>query len=469
MKSRINRSTVRIFGSLSALGKGSGDKLEQLLPFFDPILREFEGKEFQPDEIANRFNEVYGWKCTSDIVESFVEYFEKYDWIECSTQFSNTHVKKYIVNMPNSEELGNQQESINSKLHYFAQKFKGFIDSNPFSTDPNKDVDYYKNLLLKWLLISESFDPQNISNPTVDSSDDPTSMNDNDKKVYLWLDEHEKLLCARFVKHINKTNQNDIESLVKIASVALLTEVVQGFAQPLNPVKSTKLIVYLDTPVAMEYLNVSGKFANENISVIMSELKRIGAKIRIFSQSIEEMKRVLKATMYRDDPDGPTYSAIRRKEVLPSYVKSVIENPVGALQSKGVMEVNPKSISDKNNQKHFNKNVKEDLYARLDFIKNPVARDHDVDITALAMRQRKGVHRKDIFENKVIVLTRNPALASSVHMFCVNNNIINDKKIVGPIIHQKTMALNLWLRSMTKKDDFTIPKRDFYLLVKEFW
>ena len=211
------------------------------------------------------------------------------------------------------------------------------------------------------------------------------------------LTDEESFLCARFVEDAIKTDPEASETLARIASIGLLTEVVQDFVKPDTPIETSNLTVYLDAPVAMEFLGVSGRAARDNTAPVIGELRRIGAKVRIFGQSVNEIEQSLKAVLANPRPTGPTAQALARGEVLPDYVTQVSASAGVFLEGAGIRVAQRTLDQFPGEHAYFTGEQRDEIYSALTFQQNPNARDHDADVTTLIMRQRHGNEHSDIF------------------------------------------------------------------------
>lgn len=64
-----------------------------------------------------------------------------------------------------------------------------------------------------------------------------------------------------------------------------------------------------------------------------------------------------------------------------------------------------------------------------DEVETMLGADHDADITALVMRQRRGRTDSDIFCSRFIVMTRNGLLAQVVRKACVNKGLLSSSEV----------------------------------------
>lgn len=272
------------------------------------------------------------------------------------------------------------------------------------------------------------------------------------------LTDEEQFLCARFVQHALSTDDNASEVLSRIASIGLLTEVVQDFVKPLTTVERTEVVVYLDAPVALELLGVSGKASRANTEPIVNELIRIGASVRVFGQSIDEMKNSLQAVLRNPRPTGPTARALMRGEVLKEYVVQVSNDPIPLLEKQGVRVTYRTTSQTPSEHRHFTDDDRNNLYSALTYAENHYARDHDADITTFVMRQRGGHSDRDLFKSRFFVLTRNGLLDQIAQRACVRSDRL-PKGTMPPVLHRRVIAAAMWLRTGLGNNNFSIPKR----------
>lgn len=456
MTPSLTRTTTRIFGALSALGKGSPDLLQSLLPFFEPILRPRQGKIFEPETFAREIRETYRWNFNTDIVEVFVPRLTSQGWL--TKNITDSDNSTYTITLPEdpptSEELVAEQ-----KLRDLATQFEEFSrELSPLTTIP-LNVEDYEEILLEWLLYVEAFSEANIDFETTIRPDSTGKLRTivNVPRTTSLTDE-QIFLCARFVQHAIETDELASDVLSRIASIGLLTEVIQDFVKPQTPVEATNLVIFLDAPVAMELLGVSGRAARENTSPLVAELIRIGAKVNVFGQSIDEIRHSLGAVLQNPRPTGPTAQAIARGDVLREFVIAVADNPEGMLAKLGVgvlhrtLQQRPSEIA------YFTDDDRETIFGSLTFQQGIHAREHDTDVTTLVMRQRRGVEAADLFKSRFVLVTRNGLLQQIVRKKCVEMGKISPSS-VPPVVHRRVLAATIWLRTGLGAQDLALPKR----------
>ena len=458
MPSKLTRSTVRIYGALIALGDGSVDLLERLLPFFEPILRPLQGNRLDLDSFAKEVRDTYNWNFNTDVVEVFVPRLRDARWITAITP--DLPQTNYTITLPDQILNVEIEVTAERQLRAIAENFQSFAQELSPLVEIPSEVEDYEEILIEWLLYVEAFSEKNLDftrRTVIDPSDTLRMVVDVPRMTK--LSETESILCARFVEHAIINDPEASETLARIASIGLLTEVVQDFVKPNTRVESSDLVVYLDAPVAMELLDVSGKAARENTAPIIAELKRIGASIRIFNQSVEEIKHNLSAVLANPRPTGPTAEALFRREVLRDYVIQVAATPGNFLDSHGI-SISPRTLAHLPSELvYFTEEQRDEISHAFTFHQeNPNARDHDADVTTLIMRQRRGHEDPDIFKSRFLLMTRNGLLAQLARRKCVELGVLSPNSI-PPVVHRKVITASMWLRTGLGANDYELPKR----------
>lgn len=457
MPEHLTRTAARIYGTLSGLGENAPDVLGRLLPFFDPILRSKQGETFDVDCFAREVRETWKWNFNSDVVEVFLPRLVEAGWLTADNP-ENT-AATYQITLPVGGQLGPNETAANQKLRLLAEEFKDFSEKlSPLTTIPRK-VEEFEDILIEWLLYVEAFSEKNLDFSTrTETSASGTLRQVVDVPRTTSLTSEEKFLCARFVADAISSRPETAEQLARIASIGLLTEVVQDFVKPTAPINASNLIVYLDAPVAMEYLGVSGKAARENTVPVVDELKRIGVQVRVFGQSILEIQRNLGAVLNNSRPTGPTGQALMRNEVLRDFVIQVNADPEAILSNMGISVTHKTLEQTPSEHRYFQTSHWKEIYGALIFQQNTAPRQHDADVTTLIMRQRLGRSDRDIFRSRAVLVTRNGLVAQITRKKCIDLGLLSPTE-TPPIVHRRYLTASMWLRTGLGKQDMEIPKR----------
>jgi hypothetical protein len=456
LSKRITRAAVNTFAVIENFRNGSTDILDGLLPFFQPILEDHFGETYNPDKFASDVREAYKWNFTSDIAEELIPRFEAASWL--SKDNPNLEHSTYSVVGPQPEERGVDDETL-AKFDLVASQFKDFCSELTPLTAVNLSRDECKDILIEWLLYVDAYSEKNLDFTIRNFTDENGTLS---RKVVVpkttSLTDDQRYLCARFVEQAIKSDGDVADHLCKLASIGLLTEVVQDFHRPTSSVEKTDLIVYLDAPIAMEFIGVSGRAARENIEPIVNELQNIGAQIRVFQQSVNEISRNLNAVLKSPTRTGPTARALAQGSVMEAFIRDVARDPAKFLLEKDV-RVTLRELEQLPSEHHFFSDERyRELYSSFSFQQNPNARDHDAKVATFIMRQRKGAGSSDIFGSKFLLLTRNGLVAQITRRTCIGLGALSPQN-VSPVVHRRMLATALWLRTGLGKNENEIPKR----------
>ena len=459
----LTQRALRIFAVLESYRAGSSDILDALLPFFEPILAEFPGHTLNASEFAARVSEAYHWNFTADIVEELIPRFEAKHWVQ---KIGGTE-GAYRITYDNPSAAPSLQPgdiAITRMLVALSEDFAEFIRIISPLTTFAFETNTLADILVEWLISIDAYTEdvlrQKALQVTKVEGQIGLAVVVNDSSN---LSSEEKYLCARFVKNLFEQKSPYIADLCKLASIGLLTEVVQDFHKPTTQVNKTNLIAYLDAPVAMDLLGVSGKEAAANIRPIVQKLQEIGGVVRIFRVSVDELQGALDAVLRRNPTErtGETAGALRRNEVLEAFVRQVARDPDTFLQESGVAVLERNLDQFPSEHEYFDRITYDDFFSKLVWHHEIPRREHDATIVAHIMRMRRGTQSRDLFQTRHILITRNALLCQSAKQFCITNSL-NSKTSVGPAIHLRQLATAIWLRTGLSGAQQDIPRR--YLL-----
>jgi hypothetical protein len=367
MAKPLTQRALRIFAVLESYRAGSFDILDALLPFFEPILAEFPGHPLNASEFAARVSETYRWNFTADIVEELIPRFEAKGWVQIITGTEAAY--RITYNNPSAApSIAPGDIQITQTLATLAEEFADFIRTISPLTTFSFDTSSLADILVEWLISIDAYTEDVLRQKALQVTNTEGQIglavvvNDSSN-----LSSEEKYLCARFVKNLLDKKSPFIADLCKLASIGLLTEVVQDFHKPTTQVNKTNLVVYLDAPVAMDLLGVSGKEAAANIRPIIQKLQDIGGTVRIFRASIDELQGALDAVLRRNPTErtGATAGALRRNEVMEAFVRQVAHDPATFLSEYKVAVIERKLDQFPNEHEYFDQQTYDDFFSKL--------------------------------------------------------------------------------------------------------
>lgn len=446
----LSSKAVTVFATLEALRDNQPDIRYPLATLFEPDLAKFNGGVFDPQALSNEINQQYHLGITADVLEGFAPIFTQRGWLE--KVVDSERGVGYLVQCPPASQVPKELDDFNNAAQQIAEEYREFIRTlSPLSQVDRTDAELIDSLV-DWLMLLDRSGENAIQNAT-------THYKIGKKLVLSVADAQEggapsedTFLAARYVEHLFSTNSSHVPFLIELSEVGLVTEVVRDFQRPSSHIEKTNLAIYLDAPVAMDYLGLSGKPQQESVALMLDGLKQAGGSLRIFRESVTELQTSLHALLARSSPErtGPTADALRRREVFEPFVREVGAHPDKYLAAQGVGVIDETLEMYPNQHKFFTRDAYEHLYSQIGWVKEDAARHHDALIATLAFRKRTGHRTSDLFEARHVVVTRNPSFPNLARRIAKQHQFINDTH-VGPVIHSRQLATAIWLRLGSRK------------------
>ena len=440
--SSITRHALRVYAALGAL-KGSGeDVLDALIPFFDPILQLMDKKIFDPKLLAAGLQKMYHWRITKEIAEQFIPRLVKRGYLQ---KVGVGNDATYGVTFPTNKETF-EADDIKIVFEKLIDEFAAFPSVVNDLLQYTKTREELADILIRFLVSSNSFANENGKFSPIKNEDSGPLAGLEEGGRALTVDD--RYLAARFVQYIADKHPENMQHLSRLASIGLLTEVVDDFVRPVTATIQADLTIVLDAPLALDYLGLSGRSTQQDLRAIFDELKKIGCKLIVFPVTCGEMtgnlNGMLALTGHRRH--GPTHDAMIKGEVLEEFVKVVAARPEDALEKAGIQVRKIDLTQFPNSHKYFDDAVYEDFFAAIHWVVDVAPREHDATCMALLMRLREGKHSYDIFKCRYVFVTRNPTFARVSRKYCLNSQMIRENQ-EGPVVHQRELATIAWLRT----------------------
>ncbi len=263
------------------------------------------------------------------------------------------------------------------------------------------------------------------------------------------LSPEDRYLCARFVRQLAKDKPEFVPHMARLASIGLLTDVIEDFVKPTAPEARSDLTLILDAPVALNLLGLSGNAARDDIRNVVEALRGIGCSFLALPVSCDEMNRNLSSMLRLPAPDrhGPTHDAMRKGEVQEAYVRSVMNDPEQALATVGVT-VRPVDLTTyPASTRFFSEELYEGFFGGIRWKQDSIdARQHDAVCAAITMRLRAGQRSSDVLRSRFVFVSTNPRFARYARDFCVDSRLVGPNH-VPPVVLQRELATTAWLRT----------------------
>ncbi|MGX1163815.1 hypothetical protein AB7M16_000081 [Bradyrhizobium sp. USDA 372] len=450
--SNVTRRALRVYMALSELKRDSGDVLDALVPFFEPILAVMHGKVFDPELLAKGAQKLYHWRINRDIAEAFIPRLTK---------------KGYVQRKANGVYVVDYQQPADAKVDDISNILEKIIDE--FEKFPPRVTDllnYHRSreelteILIRFLLSLDAYGEAAFA-AQVDRmvSEEERQVLDQLEEGGKPLPNDDRYMSARFVRQMCTNKPEYVPHFARLASIALLTEVVEDFIKPTQPATNVNLTVVLDGPVALDYLGCSGKQMEDDVRSIIDSLRGIGCTIVVYPMTIGEIQNNLTTMLSRPHNKrfGATHAAMRSGEVMESYVQAVAKDPELALDN---VKIPVKAIDLEqfpNQQKWFDQERHDDFLSQVVWGNDVAAKEHDATALTLTMRLREGRHSSDLFRCRYVFVTRNATFERTSRRYCLQSQILNQVQ-TGPVVHLRELATLAWLRTGLGPAGQEIPK-----------
>jgi hypothetical protein len=409
----------------------SADLLTGLIPLFVPIAKVLEGKQFEPDQFAKELSRRYGISINPLAVEELRSRLLKAGLLKRSQPDRTGSTYNYV----SAEiDLAEREQKIDDMLNNLIERFKLYVSRlSPiakleYTTEQVEDI-FLDNIVREH--ISENL------------RDDPTQKEQEQTSAAPSL----PYIVGRFVLDLERNHPELVDDLSQIRAAAIVSEVVLDLRQP--PDRNRKfpnLRLYVDGPIVMGLLGLSGSDRQQNLSKMFDQIKKLRCGIYIFSHSVEEIQDMIQAVLHADPIArvGPFGDALRDGEILENYAREIQYQPDRFLKELEIQIDRTATIKQSAYSAYFDDGKLLSFKRGLLSWGREKARDRDAQSVAYIMRYRRGVKSNDPLKTNYIFLTENSALARISHEFCVSEHLL-DKYQTGPVIPLRRFAALLWM------------------------
>ena len=297
---------------------GSNDVLSGLLPFFEPLLVADDGQFFDKAKFTRDIEVNTHWRLTADIVDQIVSRMIKVRWLTRETSITDKII--YKITLPEEVHKADQKPNLEG-LDTLVVEFSRFLSTLPVQPTHISTLEETKELLLQWLVESFSDNRRAMLNAAQDESEA-----DNQAPFISHVSQSDQYLCARFTLWLTKRRPELANLLAEIAGAVILTEVILHFRNPPSThKKKIHLQVFVDGPIIMDYLGLSGPIFRDSASYTINNLRKLGCGIGCFAHNRDEVKEILSSVLNNSGGNTGlrTIEAIQRGDISVAQVKSI--------------------------------------------------------------------------------------------------------------------------------------------------
>ncbi|MES9827411.1 MAG: hypothetical protein ABW201_04020 [Candidatus Thiodiazotropha sp.] len=444
-KSRLDRSVIS-YAFLAQATRGEGDLFSGLAPIFKPIAKIHAGKTFDASEFSKLVDELYGLKVHPWAVDDLIPRLENAGLLLRTQHTEEMHEYVYA-------EITEEFDAVTEKdIKYVIQRFvefaKPILQQNRLPVDEVALEEGFLSQLVDMSFVSILLKPDRTKE---DARGTGTITLKKPKEQAEW-EEHIStrakvdVLCASFIVDVYHNDEGLYDLIMRIATGAIISEVVLNLQDPGETVSLKGLNVMLDAPFLMSALNLSSEEAHTFAVEICDQLRDKEAALIAFEHSIDELKDNLNAVINKTK-DGMGFGATARRLknlAFAAYANSVLKNTDTVLKQHDIRQIAaPGSTA---SFQYFTDTDREEFQRSLGFYYNRRAQERDAESIAAVVRLRRGKQVKmgRLPMAEYVFITENAWVATQAERFLKRRKLFNDGE-VPPALSEKYLAGLLWV------------------------
>jgi hypothetical protein len=395
-----------------------------LIPFFEPFIEDNDGKLLDIAALKTYAETKLLFQLNDDVADLFVARMEQVGWVQIIADDADSRVYRCKFSGTSNQRNYADAEGHLAKL---VDRFRGFTAD----ADARLDLDSTEEIeehFLRFLSRQSSFESRELE------ALEPSNIQAG--QIEYWI--------AKFIGWLSHHDPETFEFVQRISGISLLTDALLELRNPSDSIAEAKsLVVYLDGPLLMNHLGLSGKRAKENTTYIIEKLRQAGATIACFRHSCDEIKDNLVGVLARPPHErtGPTAEAIRDRSVTEAFVANVKNNVEHFVKSLGHVQILPQKVSQfRSADKYCDDTLRLRLCSKMPAQTN-IARERDADSITIIMRRRQGLETSDFCASKFVLITSNGQLVRRANELLREYRALGtDKALVGPAMQDRIVG-----------------------------
>jgi hypothetical protein len=450
------KRSVIAYSFLAQTKRGEGDLLQGLTPIFKPIAKSHANEKFEPEEFARILDELYGIKVHNWAIQDLLPRLESAE-IVYKAKISDD-IEQYYYSEITEEFNEVDEKDIRLITQEFVEFSKPILESHNLPIDIDALEDAFLSQLVDMDFISILLKPDRSK----EDSKTPKTISLKKKSDEIEWEQQISakskidVLSASFIIEVYKTNQKLYELIMRVATGALLSEVILNVQDPQVDISLDGLTVILDTPFLMSLLDLANKDSHGFAVEICEQLKNKGATIATFEHSIEELQDNLKAVIERTKRgEGSGHTSIRlRERQFEVYANNVLTNTDLCIEKAGIGLL--KNPTTSHIYQYFTEADQQLLESYLGYYRYSLARERDAKSISSVIRLRRGSTEpmRKLPSCGFLLITQNTSLVRKASDFCLRNRFYSEKDI-PPALSEKYLSGLLWVLYGGKGQELT--------------
>ena len=233
----VTRRALRVYVALSELKPQSGDVLDALIPFFEPVLELMDGHVFDPQLFATGVRKLYHWRINKDIAEHFIPRLLKKGFLQ---RKGTAREGIYLVQFKKQPDPPNFAK-IADVLAAIIDEFEKFPPRVTDLLNYERSREELTEILIRFVISLDAYGEAAFVAEVNRLANEEQSILAQLEEGGRPLSSDDRYMCARFVKHICRERPDFVTHFARLASIGLLTEVVEDFVKPTTPATGVNL------------------------------------------------------------------------------------------------------------------------------------------------------------------------------------------------------------------------------------
>jgi hypothetical protein len=396
-----------------------------LIPFFEPFIQDNDGKILDVVALKTYAETKLLFQLNDDITDLFIARLEQVGWLQIVAEDADARI--YRCKFSGSSIEKKDYTYVEKRLTRLVEGFHHYLSDSQASVKPTS-TDELEEHFLRFLSRQSAFEGRES-----DASEIP---NVEAGQIEYWI--------AKYIGRLSHRDPETFEFVQQIAGISLLTDALLELRYPSESIAQAKnLVVFLDGPLLMNHLGLSGKRAKDNTSYIVEKLREAGATIACFRHSCDEVKDNLVAVLGRApyERTGPTAEAIRDGSITETFAASIKNNVEYFVKTLGRVQIMPLQVAQfRSVEKFCDDNLRLRLTAKMP-AQTDVARARDADSVTIIMRRRQGFETSDFCASKFVLITSNAQLVKRSNEILREYKAFGtDRSLIGPTIQDRIVG-----------------------------
>lgn len=439
-KSALSSHALVAFAFVEEAYAKTGDIVSGLLPLFAPLLIGKKGRPFDAKTFSEDVSKRYGIPMSQLVAEGLVARFAQAELL----YLEDPESRIYRVSSVQQPVAAITEDSIDKVLNEFVEFANDSL--RPLGLEQSAEV--LKTGLLARLTSAQFLSAVERKERNYFIGNKLTLKKNEEPEDAIELKSAMDVLSAEFALRAMKGGGASADLLVKIATGALIAEVVLTLQSPSGIDSLEGLSVFIDAPLLLDKLDLSSVELRDFATSLFDLMAKANVRMAVFSHTLEEMRGTilgpLDALKRGEEPFGPLGSRIRMDSSHAAYARSVLDSLAQVVESLGIIVLDADELRTEGGIERLSAETEESLRNNVGPLHVGLERRiRDAASVAAIMRLRLSDKAHSIAEAGSLLVTRNSSVASLSKAHLVFKKIIS-KDDVAPAVTDRTLAGYLW-------------------------